>query len=124
MSDEVLTETVCRECGKNQEKETNFCPKCGEENPWMERNRYEFEEEDLPIVFEHTFSQADFQIWDSFVREFFDAEPGLKSSHIADFPGKKFPRMKKARVHVWYVVTEDYSLKGPFMSEEKAKKKR
>lgn len=121
MSDnEVLTETVCENCEHRPEEESNFCPECGEEDPWIERNKFEFDEEDLPVVFEHTFNQADGEIWNSFSREYFDAPPGLKNGHIANFPAKKFPRMKKARVHVWYIVTEDFDLKGPFMTEDEA----
>lgn len=121
MSEEVLTEVVCENCEHYPEEETNFCPECGEEEPWIERNKYEFDEDDLPIVFEHTFNQAGGQMWDSFAKHYFDAPPGLKGTQVADFPSIKFPRMKKARVHVWYIVTEDYDLEGPYMTEEKAR---
>lgn len=119
MSDDVLTETYCTECGNIPEDGTPHCPKCGAEEPWEERNKFEFNKEDLPIVFEHTFNNSSGGMWRDFTRSYF-GELVETERYVANMP-KKFPRMKKSRVHVYYFLDENLEVQGPYMTERRAK---
>lgn len=117
--DEPLQETVCSECEHKPDEETKFCPECGAENPWIERNAYEFDEDDLPIVVSYEFYNDTFGLWDSFCEDYFGGR--LKRKHIANLPNN-FPKMKYCVHTVYFVVTENLELEGPFVDEEEAER--
>lgn len=118
MSDESIKETVCTNCEHSPEKETAFCPECGEEDPWKERNKFEFDKEDLPITFSHRCYEDDYQIWNSFSEDYFDSR--LQRKHIANLPNN-FPRLKIDEVEIWYGIDKSLKLHGPFMTERRVK---
>ena len=115
-----ITETVCEECGKKPGRhKTKYCPDCGTEEPWKEQNAYEFDEDDLPIVFSYEVYDDNHELWREFCSYYFDAHD-LKGSDIANLP-EDFPPLKYCCPMLWFVITEDLDRKGPFLSEEAAR---
>lgn len=119
MSDEPIKETVCEECEHKPKEETKFCPKCGAEDPWIERNAYEFDEDDLPIVFSFETYNDNWELWGEFYREYF-GHSELKGSDIAGMPDD-FPSLKYLMADLYFVITENLEVKGPFLEESEAR---
>jgi len=123
MTDDVLTETVCESCGKEwgerSELEPNYCPSCGTEDPWIEQPMYDFEDVDLPIVFSEEKHDDHYGLWRSFCAQAFGVHE-IYSSNIANFPDG-MPRMKYSVVEVYWKVTENLKLKGPFLDKDEAR---
>lgn len=123
MMSEVLTETVCESCGKPWEEqaplEPNYCPSCGEEDPWVEQPMYDWENVDLPVVFSEEKYDDHYGLWESFCSQVFDAHE-IDSTNIANFPDT-FPRMKYSVVEIWWKLDEHLTLKGPFLDKGEAR---
>ena len=111
----VVTHTVCSECGERPNTKTPYCPSCGEESPWEEVPTYEFDEDDLPIAFSFSVSEDNWELWDAFCHQYFGGA-GLVGSDIEGLPDE-FPRLKCCFVDIWFVVTEEYEVEGPFLEQ-------
>lgn len=112
------TETFCEGCGYHPTEETQFCPECGMEQPWDTRPKYQFNEDDLPLVVSYYHHDDHHGLWNQFCEDYFGAR--LRGSDIAGLPDD-FPRMKFVDIEVYYAITEDCDLKGPFSSKTKAR---
>lgn len=115
----VLTETVCSECGLVNQDRPNYCPDCGSEDPWVEEELYEFDNEDLPIVFETSLTDDFWGLWDDFCRSYFGTT-GLEGEDIKGLP-EGFPRMKYRMIDVYWVLTEELEVEGPYLSRKEAR---
>lgn len=121
---EVSTETVCESCEKpwteRSELEPNYCPSCGEEDPWVEQPCYDWEDVDLPVVFSYEVYRDHAELWNSFCASVF-GKMELRESDIANFPDG-VPQMEYLIVDLYFKLTEDLELKGPFEERSKARK--
>lgn len=115
-----ITETVCGECDHNPDSETKHCPECGAEEPWEEQNAYEFDEDDLPIIFAYNVYDDNHGMWRGFLQDYFGVGYNLKESDIANLPSG-FPRLKYISQDLYFVITEDLELEGPFLSKQEAR---
>ena len=120
MSDNTVpTETLCTECGHQPDNEPpNFCPECGNDE-WKSRAKYDFERDvDLPFVFSMEVYSDDYELWREFCYSAFDAN--LKGKNIANLPNN-FPRMKYCTPLLYFKLTEDLDLEGPYLSKQEAR---
>lgn len=115
----VVYNTVCSECGNKGTEKDNYCPQCGSENPWVEKPKYSFDEEDLPIIFESSISRDNWELWDEFCDSYFGVR-GLKGSDIEGLPDN-FPRLKYSYFSVYWKITKDLDIKGPYICKENAR---
>lgn len=111
----TVTETVCTGCGRQTTVESDYCPDCGAEDPWEEQPRYEFDEEDLPIVVEFEVYDDNHSLWRDFCNQYF-GKYELRGSDIVGLPDD-FPRMKYCTFSVYFKITEELELEGPFLEE-------
>lgn len=117
MSD-IITHTLCTECGSVTTTEPSYCPDCGGESPWVEEPRYDFEDVDLPVVFSVQHYDDHHGMWRSFTGQVFDVHE-LKGSQIANLP-TGLPSMKHCVVELYYKLTENLELEGPYLEREEA----
>lgn len=114
----VETEVVCTECNVRGSEDDSYCPSCGTEDPWEERPKYDVERLDLPLVFSRQYGSDNWEMWRSFCQAAFDAYD-LRGSDVAG--SGLLPRMKYDQTLVFYKLTEDYELKGPFCERQEAR---
>ena len=128
----VATEIVCTECGTPSPKggfavdeegdvpgvELRYCASGGAgPNPWEEREKYDFKRDvDLPVVFSYHVYDDDYGLWHAFTQEAFGTE--LRGSAIANLP--ELPSMGFLEAELFFKLTEERKLKGPFLDEETA----
>lgn len=115
----VVTKTVCSECGTNNRSKPNYCPECGAENPWEEEAVYEFNDEDLPFIFETSITSDNWELWDDFCQSYFSSSD-LTGDDIKNLPDD-FPRMKYRMIDVYWVLTEDLDVDGPYLERKEAR---
>jgi len=117
----TVTETTCEQCGNTTTDESPppYCSQCGTANPWKEQSAYQFDESDLPIVFSYEVYNDTYRLWNTFVHAYWNAHD-LRGSDIDGLP-EEFPKMKYCVFTVWFKVTEQYELEGPFLTEQEAK---
>lgn len=118
MSD-VPTETVCESCGHNGNGRSDYCPSCGEEDAWVEQALYDWDDVDLPIVFSEEKYDDHYGMWRTFCAQVFGVY-GINKDDIENFPNN-FPRMKYSVVEIYWKLTEDLKLRGPFLDESEAR---
>lgn len=118
MSD-PLTETLCEECEFSPTSKTPCCPVCGEEDPWTEEVKYDFDDVELPITFSVEHYDDNHEMWRDFVEAIFGVYE-LRGSDIANLPDE-LPSMGYCVVDFYYKLTEDLELKGPFLEKEEAR---
>lgn len=118
MTEEVATKTVCSECGVKGSASNNYCPECGEENPWKEEPLFEFDEDDFPFVFKYSQTKDFYELWKAWSRAYFGGE--VDRNEISGLPDD-FPSLEYAMIDLYYVITEDYELKGPFLERREAR---
>lgn len=113
------TETVCGECETSiSGTDINYCPVCGAgPDPLVEKNKYDFNDVDLPIIFSQEQYNDHYRLWDSFCDEAFGER--LHGGDIANVP-EDMPRMKYNVFSVYYKLDEDLEIHGPFLSEKEA----
>jgi hypothetical protein len=116
----TLTEWVCETCGLMVEEDHDYtyCPDCGDEEPWIEQDKYTFDEDDLPYVFSYHVYNDTWGLWHAFCQAYFGTR--LEGDHIANLPSG-FPRLKYIDTDLYFVITEDLDLKGPYVDEESAR---
>jgi hypothetical protein len=117
-NDEPPTETVCEECNYRVDEETEHCPKCGAEDPWVERYKYDWEDVDLPVVFSFEVYHDHYELWDTFTSKVWGTR--LKGNQIANVP-ERAPKMKYTVFQTYWKVDERLNLKGPFLDEKEAR---
>lgn len=117
MTDDVPEETVCADCGLKNTVDHNYCPECGS-NDWTTDPMFEFDEDDLPIVFSYRVYDDHHGLFKAFCRRYFGEWPAR--DQIANLPDE-FPRLKFLEREMYFVVDEDYELEGPFLDESMAK---
>lgn len=111
------TERRCNECG-NVNDSAEYCPDCGC-GEWVERVQFDFERDvDPPVIFETSVYNDTYGMWDAFCEQTFGRR--VKGSQIANLPDG-LPRMKYYEVSLYWVLTEDYELNGPFLDEREAR---
>lgn len=115
----VATETVCSECGTKSRSKPNFCPDCGAEDPWEEEALFEFDEDDLPIIFETSLSDDFWELWDDFCQSYFGV-CDIEGDDVKGLPDE-FPRMKYRMINVYWVLNEDLEIEGPYLSRKNAR---
>jgi len=116
----TIMTTVCRECGHETDTETAYCPDCGAADPWEDQPAYQFHADDLPVVFRYAVTDSEkWALWRAFCRSYFGT-PELTASDVAGLPGK-FPRLKTCHVDLWWRITTDYEVEGPYLSPEAAR---
>lgn len=108
---DVITQTVCTECDATPSERTEFCPHCGAEDPWEEEAKYEFDSNDLPIIFSHRISKDNYELWRDFCECYFGVYD-LMGSDIANLPDD-FPRLSDVHAELYFAITEDYEVVGP-----------
>jgi hypothetical protein len=113
--------TLCEDCSSLATSEPNYCPDCGAgPDPWQEEARNYFERDvDLPMIIEDERYDDDYGLWREFCQQAF-GHRGLKESTIKNMPDG-FPRMKHCTIRVYWKLTEDYNLKGPYMNKQDAR---
>lgn len=115
MSD-VPVERRCEECGHHSDI-ANHCPECGNDT-WESHVLYDFKRDvDLPVVFPFRVYDDHYELWNSFCETVWDTR--LSGEEIANRP--ELPRMKYCEFEVYWKLTEDYELTGPFMDKEEAR---
>lgn len=115
-----MTKTVieCENCSKRSQSMPNFCPKCGSKDPWISVNNYEFEEDDLPFVYTTSLTDDNWEMWDDFCESYFGVK--MEASDVAGL-SEGFPLMKYRYVELYWILTEDYNIKGPFNRKDKVR---
>jgi len=112
------TNRVCTECLNNHDT-ADYCPRCGN-GEWDEQYQYDFERDvDLPFVFDYEVYDDNYQLWRTFCRAAFDQHE-LRGKQIANKPGT-LPPMKYNVFKVWFKLTKNLELKGPFLDEQEAR---
>jgi hypothetical protein len=114
----TVTDKVCSECGETNSSSPNYCPNCGSENPWETEARYEFDEGDLPVIFETSMTDDFWELWYDFTQSYFGYR--LDEEDVADLPDN-FPRMKYRYIDVYWVLTEELEIEGPFCNRSEAR---
>ncbi len=114
----TITEIVCTECDESPAEETPHCPNCGAEDPWEEQPTYEFNDDDLPIIFSYELYNDTYGLWRAFCHEYFGSS--VKGKNVANLPSS-FPRMKYCTTMLYFKVTESYNLEGPYLTKEEAR---
>jgi hypothetical protein len=118
-NDEPPTETVCEECNYRVDEETEHCPKCGTEDPWVERYKYDWQEDvDLPVVFSFEVYYDNYELWNQFTTAVWGTR--LKESHVRGLP-ESAPQMKYCVFHTYWKLDERLELKGPFLDKKEAR---
>ena len=112
-------ETYCTNCDNTVRERTPHCAQCGAEEAWDERPKYRFDEDDLPFIVEYEVYNDTWELWRDFCGQYFGAYE-LEGSEIAGVP-EQFPDMKYCVFTVYFVVTESYDLKGPFLEKSAAR---
>lgn len=112
----TATETVCDSCGHTPRRETKHCPECGAESPWIEENLYDFDDVNLPVVFSVEHYNDTYGQWMAFCDRVFGVYE-LQGKQIANLPDG-MPKMKYCVVDVYFKLTEDFELKGPFLEKQ------
>jgi hypothetical protein len=113
---DVPVERRCDECG-NPNDTADYCPECGN-GTWERHALYDFERDvDLPVVFPFSAYNDHYELWNSFCEAVWDTR--LTAQQIANIPG--LPRMKYSEFEVYWKLTEDCELTGPFMDREEAR---
>lgn len=105
-------ETFCTSCDETATSTTPHCPECGAEDPWDDRPKYEFDEEDLPHMFRQELFGGDWGVWNAFCESYF-GWGDLTGNDIAGLPDD-LPSMHGPRIQVFYVLTPGLELEGPF----------
>lgn len=111
----TFTQTVCTDCGRETSVESEYCPGCGSEDPWEEQPVYRFDEDDLPITFAYRIYDDNYGLWRAFCDEYWD-HPSITGSDIAGL-SDNFPRLKFIETPVYFQITEDLELEGPFLEK-------
>jgi len=111
--------TVCTECGHETRSGTPHCAECGAADPWEERPAFEFDPQDLPIVFSYEVYDDGNGLWEAFCEAYFGT-PELTGSDIAGIPDA-FPKLEYCMADLWFRITEDYDVEGPFLSRSAAR---
>lgn len=111
------TELVCESCGSKTTEVENFCPDCGTEDPWVEQPKYDFEDVELPYVFDMNLETRNYELWDAFCHSMWNARLG--GDEIANLPDE-FPQMKTLFTTVYVGITEDFEIVGPYLMREEA----
>lgn len=119
MSDPTTT-VSCAECDHRGNVTDNYCPSCGTEDPWEERPLHDFDDVDLPVIFEVNIHDDNFGLWNAFCEEVFGTR--VYGSDVANLPDD-LPRMKYYDVSVYWKLTQDLELLGPCSTKRKARKK-
>lgn len=115
----TATRTICDSCGHKPRKETDHCPSCGTKEPWVLENTHDFEDVELPLVFSIEHYNDTYGLWKSFTESAFGAY-NIQGSQIANVPDG-LPKMKYCIVEVYFKLTEDYELEGPFLERKEAR---
>jgi len=117
----TVTETTCENCGNvtTDDPPPPYCSGCGEQNPWKERSAYQFDEDDLPIVFSYEVYDDGWQLWNRFAQDYWGVYE-LNGSDVSGLP-EQFPDLKYCVFTVWFKITDGYDLEGPFLSKEDAR---
>lgn len=116
----TLTHFECADCGHTVNKDPSpFCPECGVEDPWAEVPVYAFDDADLPIVFGHEFYDDNWDLWRSFASDYFGSG-AVETGDVADLPDA-FPNLSTVCVTVYFRITEDYEMDGPYLSRREAR---
>lgn len=118
-SDGPITKTVCSDCGHCPDEESPYCPECGADATWVETPEYEFDEDDLPVYFSYRIYDDNYELWDYFCESYFGVR-GLKGSDTVGIPDD-FPELAFIEEEIFFAVTEELELEGPFLSEWAAK---
>lgn len=116
----VVKKTVCSECDTENNNQPNYCPDCGAEDPWITVPEYRFDTDDLPYVFESSFSDDNGELWEDFCLAYF-GECGIRGDDVEGLPDE-FPRMKYRFLTVYWAIDQEFEIHGPFMSKSKARK--
>lgn len=116
----TITETFCSECDRKDSSEPNYCPNCGAEDPWVTEPRYEFDEDDLPVIFETSMTDDFWELWHDFTQSYFGCQ--LEGEDVVGLPDD-FPRMKYRYIDVYWVLTEDLEIEGPFCNRNEARER-
>jgi len=115
---DVPVERRCEECG-NPNDTADYCPVCGSDT-WESHILYDFERDvDLPVVFPFRVYDDHYGLWNSFCETVWDTR--LSGEEIANRPRPGLPRMKYCTFDVYWKLTEDCELTGPFMDREEAR---
>lgn len=113
----VITVCKCSKCDFQPERRTEYCPECGEKEPWVQEPEYEFDEEDLPISFVYNLTNYDSPLWDAFCKSYFNTSM-LNREDIASFPSD-FPTMPELHVQIYFYIDKNYNLRGPFIDSDR-----
>lgn len=114
----TITTIECGNCGDKSQNEPNFCPKCGSKDPWVSVSKYEFEENDLPFIYTTSLTDDNWEMWDDFCESYFGVR--LEGCDIVGLP-EDFPLMKYRYIDLYWILTEEYNVKGPFNEKQKAR---
>lgn len=116
------TEMVCVQCRETLHENPNYCPECGAEDPLTERALYDFERDvDLPVVIEVSHYNYNYKLWHMFCEEVFGER--AHPSDVVNMPEEGFAHknMKHLVFEVYYTVTEDHEIKGPYLDRRDAR---
>jgi len=118
MSNEPATKTVCSECGTESNQFSNYCSVCGSgPEPWTDEYEADFADVELPVVFET--NEYNDNLWYAFSEQVFGGR--YSGSDVANLPDM-FPRMKYCDMTLYWKLTEDLELEGPFLNRVEALK--
>lgn len=115
----VLEDTFCENCNYNGRKTDDYCPKCGEKDPWVFKALHKFDEDDLPIIFDCTFSHKSHELWYALTKSYFGE--ALEREDVGNLPSD-MPYMKKEEVTLYYILKENLEIDGPYLYESEAKR--
>jgi len=116
---DVPVERRCEECGHHSDY-GNYCLECGN-GSFETHTLYDFKRDvDLPVVFPFSVYNDHYELWNSFCETVWDTR--LQPEDIANRPIPGLPRMKYSTFDVYWKLTEDCELMGPFMDREEAQK--
>ena len=114
------TQPTCSNCGHYPDSRTDYCPDCGSEDPWVEESVYEFDpEEDLPVIISHYVMRDDAPLYKAFCDELFGEQRIIQPDEI-DGPVGDLPRMGELHEELFYIITTDFEIEGPYYSESDA----
>jgi len=116
----VSKQDKCGECGYYPDRQTDYCPECGEKDPWIEESVYQFNpDNDLPLILSYYVTDYSSPLYKSFCEELFGEQRIITADEI-DGPIENLPRMGELHEEIFYVLTDDYTIEGPFYSENEA----
>lgn len=114
------TQPKCNNCGHYPTSRTDYCPDCGEEDPWFEESLYTFDpEDDLPLIISYYVMEDQAPLYKAFCEELFGEQRIIKEDEI-DGPVDNLPRMGELHEELFYIITTDYEIEGPYYSESAA----